>query len=100
MHRAFFAVAHNYFGLFKENVETLVAGGPVYRQQFEKELLSLPNDVLLCGESKFKISGNISKMHVVYFTRQSVIQLLYNKVVLQLPFLQLLCFIIDKVNCS
>ena len=50
----FFAVAHNYYGLFKENVETLVAGGPVYRQQFEKELLSLPNDVLLCGESKFK----------------------------------------------
>ena len=50
----FFAVAHNYYGLFKENVETLVAGGPVYRQQFKKELLSLPNDVLLCGESKFK----------------------------------------------
>lgn len=50
----FFAVAHNYYELFKENVETLVAGGPVYRQQFDKELLSLPNDVLLCGESKLK----------------------------------------------
>lgn len=50
----FFAVAHNYYELFKEIVETLVAGGPVYRQQFDKELLSLPNDVLLCGESKIK----------------------------------------------
>lgn len=48
----FFAVAHNYYELFKENVETLVAGGPIYRQQFDKELLLLPNDVLLSGESK------------------------------------------------
>ena len=50
----FFAVAHNYYGLFHDNIETLVAGGPVYKQQFDKELLSLPNDVLLCGESKLK----------------------------------------------
>lgn len=50
----FFAVAHNYYGLFKDIVETMIAGGPVYKQQFDKELLSLPNDVLLCGESKLK----------------------------------------------
>lgn len=50
----FFAVARNYQKMFQDSVETLVAGGPVYRKQFAGHLLSLPSDVLLVGESKLK----------------------------------------------
>ena len=51
----FFAVAQNYYELFKGHVETLIAGGPVYKIRFsEEQLLGLPNDVLLMREPSWR----------------------------------------------
>lgn len=51
----FFAVAQNYYELFKGHVETLIAGGPVYKIRFsEEQLLGLPYDVLLMREPSWR----------------------------------------------
>ncbi|WP_036877784.1 glycosyltransferase [Xylanibacter oryzae] len=50
----YFAVAHNYYELFKDYVETLIAGGPIYQQQFKENLLCLPFDACVNEDSFLK----------------------------------------------
>lgn len=51
----FFAVADNYYKMFSAKVKTLIAGGPIYSSRFDdSQLLHLPNDVMLSGETLIK----------------------------------------------
>lgn len=50
----FFAVARNYYELFKNRINILVAGGPIYHSQFKDIQMELPYDVCLQEESLWK----------------------------------------------
>lgn len=51
----YFAVAQNYYEIFYNYVQTLVAGGPIYEKRFKTEhLLRLPYDTLLMTEPSWK----------------------------------------------
>ena len=46
------ACARNFYALFHKTKETLIAGGPIYNQYFCDDLLELPCDLQMLGESK------------------------------------------------
>lgn len=51
----YFALAQNYYELFKDNIKTYIAGGPVYNARFRPEqLLHLPYNELSMQDSTFK----------------------------------------------
>ena len=50
----FFSVAQNYYDMFHNEIPTFVAGGPIYNHFFSNNVLPLPYNVELRGESKIK----------------------------------------------
>ena len=50
----FTSVARNYDDMFHNKIETIVAGGPIYYQYFSDNVLALPYNIKLQGESKIK----------------------------------------------